>query len=475
MDRHLDDRPSPRQPEKTRTRRSKLSQETILQQAYESLFVLIQAVATLSEYVNTTLREELGLWSSAVDFVAQHLVDLIRQALHCEQVILFSFEPLVEYLQYLGLSGFTPEQEQRRRESSGHFTLADYLDEASIKRLTSHQEVIQDYALIRLPFVETPDYSPRNVLWVPIWHGQRFIGCLAILKRGRKSAFSPEEIALTKAMADLTRYVIESHSTLNRLRETRDRETIFHETQQLVDEFLTLASHELKTPLTTVLGNIQLAQRRLQTVKSHATEHSATLGKQVEQVQHSLESASLGALVQKRMIENIVDDTQIQAHRLQLFMHPCDVRELVKEVLSTQQLQFLERTLLLNIQSPEQPVLVMADKERIQRVLTMYVLNALRSSPQSQPVTVQLMVDDASARVAVHDEGSEISPEEHKRVWERFYRPKGFVVQQEIDLSMGLDLYLCRELIQRHHGRVGLQSAVGQGKTFWFTLPLIRS
>jgi signal transduction histidine kinase len=117
----------------------------------------------------------------------------------------------------------------------------------------------------------------------------------------------------------------------------------------------------------------------------------------------------------------------------------------------------------------------MADAARITQVFTIYLANALTSSPTEEPVTVQVMVKDLVARVSVHNEGVGIPLEEQQHVWERAYRAKGGAVQQELDLSLGLGLYLCRALIERHAGLVGLQSTPGQGATFWFTLPMTLS
>jgi signal transduction histidine kinase len=74
------------------------------------------------------------------------------------------------------------------------------------------------------------------------------------------------------------------------------------------------------------------------------------------------------------------------------------------------------------------------------------------------------------AYVAVHDDGSAISPDEQQEIWHRFTRPRAPVY--ELDWSLGLGLYTCKEFIQRHHGEVGLESVPDAGATFWFTLPL---
>src|SRR5690348_16403194 len=114
----------------------------------------------------------------------------------------------------------------------------------------------------------------------------------------------------------------------------------------------------------------------------------------------------------------------------------------------------------------------MADAGRITQVITRYLTNALSSSPADQPVTVQLSVEGAVARVSVHDQGQDIPAEEQGHIWERFYQAKRTGIQQELDQSSGLGFYLSRAFIERHRGSVGVQSAPGRGATFWFTLPV---
>ena len=92
---------------------------------------------------------------------------------------------------------------------------------------------------------------------------------------------------------------------------------------------------------------------------------------------------------------------------------------------------------------------IMADAARITQVFTIYLTNALASSPAEEPVTVQVTVTDLVARVSVHNEGPGIPLEEQQHLWERSYRAKGSAVQQELDLSLGLGLYLCRALIRK--------------------------
>ena len=76
------------------------------------------------------------------------------------------------------------------------------------------------------------------------------------------------------------------------------------------------------------------------------------------------------------------------------------------------------------------------------------------------------------ARVSVRDEGPGLSPEQQERIWERFYRVPDISVQTGSGVGLGLGLHICQKIIERHEGQVGVESATGQGATFWFTLPL---
>jgi signal transduction histidine kinase len=101
-----------------------------------------------------------------------------------------------------------------------------------------------------------------------------------------------------------------------------------------------------------------------------------------------------------------------------------------------------------------------------------YVTNALKFSRDDKAVDVSLGMVDGLARVAVHDEGVGIPLTEQERVWERFHQVEGTRASTGSQIGMGLGLYISKTIVERHQGQVGVESAPGQGSTFWFTLPL---
>jgi hypothetical protein len=131
-----------------------------------------------------------------------------------------------------------------------------------------------------------------------------------------------------------------------------------------------------------------------------------------------------------------------------------------------------QSSLLLTV--PEQtPVIVLADGERLSQVLTNYVTNALRYAPADQPIRIGLTIEEVVARVWVRDQGSGLSEQAQRDVWQRFHQVKGVPVQNGSEKGLGLGLAICQTLIASHQGTVGVDSTPGKGSTFWFTVPLV--
>jgi len=442
-----------------------------LQRVHQALSSLREAIAHLPSQIPFAFPEGPLLLSPPVLFVAQQLVDLIGHVLECQYVSLAALGPAGRMYYAVG-SGLTSKQEQYRREIRGCFLPSDFVDETALARLFAGQEVMLPADRLHLPPGARADSAPRNLLVLPLFLEQQPVGGLEVAKAGFDSEYTPEEIELVKAVAAETILVIDCLRCWCEQAETRASALARQELSRLINDFLNLASHELNTPLTAIKGNIQLAQRRLATLKRQLAEQPEGVREQLEQLQHPLASAAQSTRLEQRIIQDLLNDARIQSHTLQLHPTRWDLNALLREVVATQQRAAPERTIVLESLPPEQVVPVLADAERIIRVISSYLANALSYSPADQPVTVQLTAAGAVARVSVHDQGPGISGEEQGHIWERLYRAKGTAVQHELDLSLGLGCYLSRAFIEDHHGRVGVQSEPGHGTTFWFTLPV---
>ena len=120
------------------------------------------------------------------------------------------------------------------------------------------------------------------------------------------------------------------------------------------------------------------------------------------------------------------------------------------------------------------PVFVMVDIDRIGQVIANYVTNAFKYSESSEPIVVGLTVEETEAKVWVRDLGPGLTAEEQEKIWHRFYQVSNDQISGGQKVGLGLGLYLCQTLIERHNGNVGVESQPGQGSTFWFTLPVLK-
>jgi signal transduction histidine kinase len=195
-----------------------------------------------------------------------------------------------------------------------------------------------------------------------------------------------------------------------------------------------------------------------------------------------------------RLADDLVDDTRIRDGQLTLRRAPCDLCALVRSAVAAHRALEPDRVILLGVRcspsgaSGSAPLLVDADADRIAQVLTNYLSNALKYSRADRPVAVvvetllqtQGQVEKEGhprvvrvARVVVRDAGPGLSEAEQVRVWERYPCIESVRVQSGSGVSLGLGLHISKSIVERHGGEVGVESALGQGSTFWFTLPLL--
>jgi signal transduction histidine kinase len=251
-------------------------------------------------------------------------------------------------------------------------------------------------------------------------------------------------------------------------------EQAMREANRQLETFLGIVSHELKTPLSAMLLSLQLLQRR----KEHppharsGTPEGDNTGSEVSQGVLELTLQQLGRL--SRLVNDLVDLSRIQTGRLECHAHPVDLKSIVEQVIEEYRQMASDRTICFK-GSDELEVLVQADAERIGQVVSNYLSNALKYSPQDRSVEVGIQQEARQGRVWVRDQGPGITPKEQSKVWDRFHRVAGVEVQSGSGIGLGLGLHISQTIIEQHQGQFGVESAPGQGSTFWFTLPLLAS
>ena len=223
------------------------------------------------------------------------------------------------------------------------------------------------------------------------------------------------------------------------------------------DEFLSVASHELKTPLTALLGNTELLLRR-----------AAREERMPERDLRTLQVIDNQGRRLTRLIAALLDHTRIEAGHLSIDTQPLDLRELVATVVAETQPTLQHHALSYN--PPNQPLPILGDELRLAQVLQNLIDNAAKYSPDGGPIDVSLQRNGTLAELRVADQGLGVPKAAQERLFEQFFRAPN--VDPRNISGMGIGLYLTHKIVTLHGGSVGLESREGQGSTFWVRLPL---
>jgi signal transduction histidine kinase len=212
------------------------------------------------------------------------------------------------------------------------------------------------------------------------------------------------------------------------------------------DEMLAIVSHDLRNPLTTVEVGASLLQMD-DRASPTSIRHIGMIGEAARRMEH--------------LIDELLDVAKLDAGKLEVRPEPCEVRSLFEATESLFEARAVQAGITLVVESPADLV-VSADRERILQVLSNLVGNAFKYTPRGGRITLALR----GHRICVSDTGPGIAPDAQPHVFERYWqaraRGRG---------SLGLGLYICQQLVEAHHGRIGVESVPGHGSTFWFELP----
>jgi PAS domain S-box-containing protein len=226
--------------------------------------------------------------------------------------------------------------------------------------------------------------------------------------------------------------------------------------EQRKDEFTSIASHELKTPLTTIKAFTQILGRRLELTGDN--ESLSYINKM---------NTYIGRLT--KIIYDFLDFSKIQAGKLDLFQEEFELNGLVSEVVEDMQSTVESHNIQLVNEIPR--VKVYGDRNRISQVLINLISNAVKYSPEADKVEVKMETNDNKIVVAVKDYGVGIPKDNQGKIFDRFYRvnqPKKIKIE-----GFGLGLYISGEIIGRHKGKIWFDSVEGEGSTFYFSLPIL--
>ena len=301
----------------------------------------------------------------------------------------------------------------------------------------------------------------NNYLGVPITSGGELIGMFAI--SNSKQTLDQELIQWLQPFTDTCALLI------NLYRQMAERETVMSELEQAKhqaekanrakSEFLSSMSHELRTPLNAILGFAQL----LGNSKRHPL--SDKQSRQVRQIEKSGQHLL-------SLINEVLDLAKIEAGHLPLSIETIRAESVVNDACETLEASAEAAGITLTRHLFNEPWCIKADYTRTKQVLLNLIYNAIKYNNANGTITVSAEQQGATLRINVADTGPGIAPERQHELFEPFNR---LDAENGTIEGTGIGLAITRELIERMEGEIGVESALGEGATFWFTLPLTES
>ena len=230
--------------------------------------------------------------------------------------------------------------------------------------------------------------------------------------------------------------------------------TPFKETDQLKNELLATTSHDLKNPLGSILGYVDLINMT---------------NKLNEQGQEYMRRVHTAVAHMRNLIDDLLDMARIESGII-LRYRPVKLDVLAENVKDRLHPQAQEKAMTIEVDVPPDLPPVPADESRLTQIMSNLVSNAIKYTPPEGHVWISATINDGLVRIAIKDDGMGISPEDQAQVFARFFRVR--TSETESIEGTGLGLAIVKSLVEAHGGQIGLESRLGEGSTFYFTLPL---
>jgi signal transduction histidine kinase len=296
-------------------------------------------------------------------------------------------------------------------------------------------------------------HMEKSGVWVPLVVGEEARGIINLFDVEREHAFSNFDVRLLQNLANSMSVAIENARLFDEAREARGQAEAAN---QAKSEFLANMSHELRTPLNAIIGFSEVLSERM---------FGEMNDKQAEYVGDILQSGR--HLLS--LINDILDLSKIEAGRMELEVSDFDLPSTIESTLTLVRERAVRRGIMLGCTVDERLGKIRADERKVKQVLLNLLSNALKFTQEAGKIDVRAAVDDGAAKISVADTGVGIASEEQELVFEEFRQVGTASMKVE---GTGLGLAISRKFVEMHGGRIWVESEIGRGSTFAFTLPL---
>jgi signal transduction histidine kinase len=292
----------------------------------------------------------------------------------------------------------------------------------------------------------------RALLAVPLMRKDRLIGGL-VVRRKTAGEFPAPVVDLLQTFA--AQSVLAIHNA-RLFREIEDKGREIEIASKHKSEFLANMSHELRTPLNAILGYTELILDNI-------------YGDVPEKIQEVLERLAKNGRHLLGLINDVLDLSKIEAGQLTLSLNDYSMGEVVQTVSTSLEALAAEKNLELNVKVPTDLTIDKGDEQRIAQVFLNLLGNAIKFTEKGE-VRVEVVVSNESFLVSVSDTGPGLSEADQKKIFEEFRQADGSSTREKG--GTGLGLAIAKRIVEMHGGRIWVESTLGKGSTFWFTLPV---
>ena len=246
--------------------------------------------------------------------------------------------------------------------------------------------------------------------------------------------------------------------------ELKERYEQLKELDRMKSQFLSIASHELKTPITAMSGFLQVALRRVRRLSQGNA--AAPVAEGLNGITDQLEIVYRQTGKLARLVDELLDVSRIQTGRIEFRYGDVDLSELANEVAT--RMQLTTTTHAISVRRDSENV-VKADRDHLEQVLNNLLTNAIKYSPSGGSITIDVRPDDSGVRLSVTDEGIGIPEKELDAIFGLFYRSPDRAARDAA--GMGLGLYISKEIVVRHGGRIWAESSGTKGSVLNVIIP----
>ncbi len=292
----------------------------------------------------------------------------------------------------------------------------------------------------------------RSLLSVPLLREQQIMGALTVWRR-QTGEFKPEVVNLLQTFA--TQSALAIHNA-RLFREIQEKGRQLELASKYKSQFLASMSHELRTPMNAVLGYTRMLLMNVY----------GELPEKVRDVHQRIDKSGRHLL---GLINDVLDFSKIEAGQLTLAINPYSIKDVIQAVVASAQSLASEKNLALKITVPADLPAASGDERRITQVLLNLVGNAIKFTDAGE-VRIEVATADGSFEVSVSDTGPGIDEPEQEHIFEEFRQAEGAMAQKKG--GTGLGLAIAKKIVELHGGRIWVESSIGRGSTFRFTLPI---